>query len=106
MNGTIIPREHVAERLAVSIERLVAYERRGFFQAAREGEQVGYRAEDLRRVWTVVSLHRDAGINLAGVEAILRLHEQMSLLHRELDRFAGELRAVLEEEDDTASGPR
>ena len=38
----------------------------------------------MRRLWTVVTLHRDLGINLPGVSAVLRLREQYERVHRDL----------------------
>jgi len=32
---------------------------------------------EMRRLWSIVTLHRDLGINLPGVEAVLKLREQM-----------------------------
>lgn len=105
MKATIITREQAAEHLAITTGRLVGYERRGLVTIAREGDVEGYPPEQLRRLWTVVSLHRDARINLAGVEAILRLNAQLVDLHRRLDALAGALDeaiATAEEPDDAA----
>ena len=44
-------------------------------------------------------LRTPLGINLAGVEVILRLSDQMSELHHCLGGLAGELRELLEAED-------
>ena len=53
----------------------------------------GYGPAEIRRLWTVVSLHRDLGVNLAGVEAILRLRSHV-------DRLQSCLLQILEEFDE------
>jgi MerR family transcriptional regulator/heat shock protein HspR len=90
----IIPREQVAEQLAVDSTLLIRYESRGLVQVAREGAVEGYRPGEVRRVWSIVSLHRDLGINLAGVEAILRLRSTLDQLQRRLRDLASELDEV------------
>lgn len=96
MRPRIIPREQVARNLAVSPAVLVRYEARGLVRSVREGDLEGYEPSEVRRVWTVLSLHRDAGINLAGIEAILRLRERLDEAHGQLRRLASEMRQALE----------
>ena len=75
---------------------LVRYEARGLVRVAREGAVEGYDPAELRRLWTILSLQRDLGVNLAGVEAILKLRAHIELLHRHLEHLAGELRTISE----------
>jgi MerR family transcriptional regulator/heat shock protein HspR len=96
MRPRIIPREHVARHLAVSTAALARYEARGLIRCVREGDVEGYEPSEVRRVWTVLSLHRDAGVNLAGIEAILRLRDHLDDVHGQLRRLASELRLALE----------
>ena len=66
-------------------------------EVAFRGENlVGKPARELRRLWTVVSLHRDLGINLAGIEAVLRLHDHTAELHRRIHDLARQLHEALE----------
>lgn len=95
---TILPREQVAQHLAVSVTVLTRYETLGLVHAVREGDVEGYEPAEVRRLWTVVSLQRDLGINLAGVEAILRLRSHIDEVHHQLDRLANELRAALNDQ--------
>ena len=44
----------------------------------------GYGPAEIRRVWTIVSCQRDLGINLAGVEVVLRLRDHLEDVHRRL----------------------
>ncbi|QDV36577.1 chaperone modulator CbpM [Tautonia plasticadhaerens] len=91
MNPNLLPRDLVARQLAVSSRILTSYERRGLIRAVRDGDEEGYPPAEVRRLWTVVSLHRDAGVNLAGIEAILQLQAQMDALCRRLRDLAREL---------------
>lgn len=95
----IITREQVAQNLEVRTTVLSRYEARGLVRVAREGDVEGYEPSELRRIWTILSLQRDLGVNLAGVEAILRLRAHVDELHRDLGRLAVELRALLEADE-------
>ena len=100
----IIAREVVAEKLAVSSRLLARYEARGLLRSARSGEVEGYEPEQIRRLWTIVSLQRDLGVNLAGVEAILRLRTHVDDVHRRLQTLADRLRESLEDEGERPAG--
>lgn len=104
MNPTLLPREQVADRLGVTSRVLISYERRGPVRADRDGEVEGYAPAQVRRLWTVLSLHRDAGINLAGIEAILQLQAQMDQLCQRLRLLADQLDEAIEVEP-PADGP-
>ena len=100
INPTIWPREHVAEKLTVSTSTLLRWEARGLVKAVRQGDLEGYGPVEIRRVWTILSFHRDLGINLAGIEVILRLRDEMAATHARLDRLARVLQADLDEPDE------
>jgi MerR family transcriptional regulator/heat shock protein HspR len=97
MSESIISREKVAEELAVPFRSLIRYEARGLVRPVQSGSVEGYGPAEIRRLWTIVSFQRDLGINLAGVEAILKLHDHLVDLHHQLDRLAGEFREALED---------
>ncbi len=103
MNERIIPRDLVASHLAVSPQVLLRYEQLGLVQVTREGPVEGYEPAQVRRLWSIMSFHRDLGVNLAGVQVILQLCDRMSELHHHLDRLARELRSIVENE--TGPGP-
>ncbi|WP_169973017.1 chaperone modulator CbpM [Tautonia rosea] len=98
MNPTILPRDHVAHHLAISTKHLMAYERRGLVRVSRSGEVEGYAPAEVRRLWTVVSLHRDAGINLAGIEAILQMQARLEQVCRQLHHLAEQLDEAIGDE--------
>lgn len=104
MTQPIIPREQVARELTIPPKLLVRYERMGFIRASRKGKTVGYEPSQIRRLWTILSFQRDLGINLAGVEVILKLCDQMTELHHRLASLAIELRQILDE-DETRPAP-
>lgn len=97
MNPRIISRDTVAQHLSVSPQILVRYERLGLARVVREGDVEGYEPAEVRRIWSIVTYQRDLGINLAGVEVILRLREQMASLHEQLRTLADELRDLVDE---------
>ncbi len=98
MDRSIVSREQVAENLTVSTATLLRFEGRGLVQTIRQGDVEGYGPAEIRRVWTILSFSRDLGINLAGIEVILRLLDQMALTHNELRRLARRLEESLEAE--------
>ena len=98
MNPSIVPREQVAEHLTVSTSTLLRFEGRGLIHAVRQGEVEGYEPAEIRRLWTIVTFQRDLGINLAGIEVILRLRDQMKVAQDRLDRLARTLRETLDHE--------
>lgn len=96
MTNAFFSREQVAERFSVEQRVLNRYEARGLVRAVHRGSEEGYGPDEVRRLWTILSLQRDLGVNLAGVEAILRLRSHVDLLHARLDRLAGEMRELLD----------
>jgi MerR family transcriptional regulator/heat shock protein HspR len=102
MTQPIIPRERVAEQFAIPVRVLVRYESRGLIRVVRDevgGVEVeGYGPAEIRRAWTILSCQRDLGINLAGVEAILKLRDHLEEVYRRLHGLAHELRQALESE--------
>ncbi len=99
MSEPIIPREQVAANFAVPATVLIRYEARGLVHSVRTGPVEGYAPREVRRLWTIVSLQRDLGVNLAGVEAILKLHAHLDDLHRRLGTLAADMGAALEAAD-------
>ncbi len=102
MKESIIPRDLVAQKLAISPVALVRYETLGLVRSVSEGTVQGYEPAQVRRIWTIVSFQRDLGINLAGVEVILQLVDQISQVHHRVHHLADELRALLDD-DETSS---
>jgi MerR family transcriptional regulator/heat shock protein HspR len=104
MTRRIIPRDQVAQELSISPGVLIRYEAEGLIRAVHEGTVTGYEPAEIRRLWTIVSFQRDLGINLAGVEVILQLFDQLSAVHRRVGQLAEELREMVER-DESPSAP-
>jgi MerR family transcriptional regulator, heat shock protein HspR len=49
-------------------------------------EERRYRDEDIAQLRRIRRLHHDLGVNLAGIEVILRLTARLEALQRELER--------------------
>lgn len=75
----------VAELYDIHPQTLRLYEREGLLQPSRsEGNTRLYSEADLQRLEVILSLTRDLGVNLAGVEVILNMRRNMERLHREV----------------------
>ncbi len=94
----------VAERFEIHPQTLRLYEREGLLTPARSaGNTRLYDEEALRRLETILILTRDLGVNLAGVEVILNLREQLEQMQGEVDRL---VRVVKDEIQDRRAGIR
>ena len=77
----------VAERFDIHPQTLRLYEREGLIRPARSsGNTRLYDEETLRRLELILNLTRELGVNLAGVEVILNMREQMDRMRDEMDR--------------------
>lgn len=75
-------------------QTLRLYEREGLLKPSRsEGNTRLYSDSDLERLEVILSLTRDLGVNLAGVEIILNMREKMAEMQREFERFVQYLQA-------------
>ena len=76
----------VAETYQVHPQTLRLYERLGLLQPSRsDGNTRLYTDADLHRLEMILSLTRDLGVNLAGVEVILNMREKMESMQREME---------------------
>jgi len=86
----------VAEQYGIHPQTLRLYERQGLIAPARSaGNTRLYDEVAIQRLETILTLTRDLGVNLAGVEVILKLREEMDRLQGELDRLLEEVRRDL-----------
>lgn len=86
----------VAERYDIHPQTLRMYEREGLITPARSaGNTRLYDEETLRRLETILTLTRDLGVNLAGVEVILNMRQQLEAMQLELDRLLEQVRRDL-----------
>ena len=88
----------VAEEFDVHPQTLRLYEREGLLKPSRsEGNTRLYTDADLERLELILSLTRDLGVNLAGVEIILNMREKMDAMQHEFERFFNYLQTHAEE---------
>ncbi|GMU66849.1 MAG: hypothetical protein AMXMBFR36_31230 [Acidobacteriota bacterium] len=82
----------VAETYGIHPQTLRLYERHGLIEPARSaGNTRLYDETAIRRLEAILTLTRDLGVNLAGVEVILGLRDRLSTLETEVARLADEL---------------
>lgn len=78
----------VAELYDIHPQTLRLYEREGLLKPSRSvGNTRLYEDSDLERLEVILSLTRDLGVNLAGVEIILNMREKMNSMQSEFERF-------------------
>lgn len=78
----------VAERLDVHPQTLRTYEREGLIHPHRSaGNTRLYDERTIRRLETILALTRDLGVNLAGVEVILSMRDELERMQLEVDRL-------------------
>ena len=78
----------VAELYDIHPQTLRLYEREGLLKPSRSiGNTRLFEDSDLERLEVILSLTRDLGVNLAGVEIILNMREKMDSMQREFERF-------------------
>jgi len=91
----------VAERYNVHPQTLRLWEREGLLQPARsKGNTRMYDDEACDRLETVLSLTRDLGVNLAGVEIILNLKQQLAKLQAENELLTKMLRKTVQQKSE------
>lgn len=78
----------VANQFSVHPQTLRLYEREGLLKPSRtEGNTRLYTEADMSRLETILSLTRDLGVNLAGVEIILNMREKMEEMQHQMQEF-------------------
>jgi MerR family transcriptional regulator/heat shock protein HspR len=83
----------VAEMLSIHPQTLRVYERKGLIRPGRTtGRTRLYSAEDVEEIRLILRLSRDLGVNLAGVEIILKMRRQMQAMQRELETLGSHVR--------------
>src|SRR2546430_16628884 len=78
----------VAQKYNIHPQTLRLYEREGLLTPSRtEGNTRLYSEEDLEQLETILSLTRDLGVNLAGVEIILNMRKKIEAMQSEVNAF-------------------
>jgi MerR family transcriptional regulator, heat shock protein HspR len=78
----------VAELYKLHPQTLRLYERVGLLKPSRsEGNTRLYTESDLERLDVILTLTREMGVNLAGIEIILNMREKMGEMQRQMEEF-------------------
>ena len=78
----------VAQSYGIHPQTLRLYEREGLLKPSRtEGNTRLYTDQDMERLDLILSLTRDMGVNLAGVEVVLNLRERMEQMQNQMREF-------------------
>ncbi|MFC1916651.1 heat shock protein transcriptional repressor HspR [Chloroflexota bacterium] len=81
-----------ARMLGVQTHTLRYYEKMGIIEPSRSSGNIRlYSERDIARARQMKTLTDDLGVNLAGVEVILRMAQRMNELQRQMEELESEL---------------
>jgi MerR family transcriptional regulator/heat shock protein HspR len=87
-----------AELVGMHPQTLRMYEQKGLVRPGRTaGNTRLYSDADVDRLRLIQRLTTELGLNLAGVESVLRLEDELARMKRRLERMEREMRAALDE---------
>ena len=86
----------VAELYKLHPQTLRLYERAGLLKPSRsQGNTRLYTDQDLERLEIILTLTRDLGVNLAGIEVVLNMRDKMAEMQRQMESFITFVRGEL-----------
>ena len=86
-----------ARMIGVHAQTLRYYERAGIIEPSRSaGNRRLYSTEDIDRLRRIKTLIDDLGVNLAGVEVIMRMGERMAEMENRMRRLEAEIERLTE----------
>ena len=87
-----------AELVGMHPQTLRMYEQKGLLNPQRTaGNTRLYSDADVERLRLIQRLTTDLGLNLAGVERVLHMEDELQRMRRRLERMENEMRKALEE---------
>ena len=87
-----------ADLVGMHPQTLRIYEQKGLVRPKRTaGNTRLYSDADVERLRLIQRLTTELGLNLAGVERVLRLEDELQRMHRRLERMEKEMREALDE---------
>ena len=87
----------IAERFGIHPQTLRLYEREGLLRPVRtEGNTRLYDSDTIERLEIILTLTRDLGVNLAGVEVILHMKEKIERMQGDVHHMLSVLREEVE----------
>ena len=87
-----------AELVGMHPQTLRIYEQKGLVRPKRTaGNTRLYSDEDVDRLQLIQRLTSEIGLNLAGVERVLHLEDELARMRRQLDRMEREMRETIDQ---------
>jgi MerR family transcriptional regulator/heat shock protein HspR len=87
-----------AELVGMHPQTLRIYEQKGLVRPKRTaGNTRLYSDEDIQRLQLIQRLTSEIGLNLAGVERVLHLEDELARMRRRLDRMEREMRDAIDQ---------
>ena len=94
----------VAEMLKLHPQTLRMYEKKGLIRPSRTvGKTRLYSSEDIEEIARVIRLARDLGVNLAGIEIILKMRRRMLEMQGQIETLMNHVRADTVQSADPAT---
>lgn len=94
----------VSQMFSVHQQTIRLYEKEGLITPRRsEGNTRMFSEEDIKRLEEIIYLTHKLGINLAGVEMILKLQKQIKKLQKEINMAFAQANRALEQENEAAA---
>jgi len=94
----------VSDMLKLHPQTLRMYEKKGLIQPSRSvGKTRMYSAEDVEEIARLIRLTRDLGVNLAGVEIILKMRRRMLAMQTQMEQLLGYVREDVAQKPDSTS---
>ena len=88
-----------ARMIGIEAHTLRYYERLGLVQPERSSGNIRlYSEEDIDRLRYIKALMSDCGVNLAGVEVVLRLMQRMKDMQQQLEEMEKKVKKIAEAE--------
>lgn len=86
----------VAKTFGIHPQTLRTYEREGLLEPSRtEGNTRLYSQEDVERLESILNLTRGMGVNIAGVDIILKMRDQMQKMQEDVNELLKAFRQVM-----------
>ena len=87
-----------AELVGMHPQTLRIYEQKGLVRPKRTaGNTRLYSDEDIERLQLIQRLTTEIGLNLAGVERVLHLEDELARMRRRIDRMEREMRETIDQ---------
>jgi MerR family transcriptional regulator/heat shock protein HspR len=94
----------VADMLKLHPQTLRMYEKKGLIRPSRTvGKTRLYSSDDVEEIARVVRLARDLGVNLAGIEIILKMRRRMLDMQSQIETLMNHVRSDISQSADPAA---